>query len=332
MQTSLFTKSSSPLATGRQLPQHPKMCLSYILNPSQTGQTVTTVGQLVVPVPAPVHLPKEAVAGSASSHISRVPELLLEGQLSSRACSPSLSIPDISVGLLPYPPSPIPHSSTSPEIPSIASSVSSNSDQPNIDHGSSNGFITCPTMNGRWRESTNLGDHQPIRPPPLSSSAIPPRAFNSSPNSPVANLQSHEIDITPTPLTVIHQPIPQHPYVLNPSSPVGGGEETRPNLVVARKPVEIPSSRSPSPTLSAFTSDTQHSPHDQSPILSPATTPPSSPPPIPPPMADLPNMMEPLQLLPWEGPPPPGLDPRNYREYQRAGVHWMLGQIFGTDI
>ncbi|GJJ10109.1 hypothetical protein Clacol_004335 [Clathrus columnatus] len=357
MQASLFTSPSSPPVKGRQLPQHPKMRLSYILNPSPpTSQT--TVHRPVIPAPVPI--PAEAASESAALHDSSQAETSSRSRLGSPSlldAEDSISTPlipefltDSLPNLLHYTPLAL-HGSTTPEIPPIVtsipglsdravpSSISSNSNhQLDHDHDASNSFSTGPLMNQEGTELTSLGNRHPIHLPPLRSPFVSPHALNFPANSHISNPQSHVVDVTSSSLTAILQPIPQHPkmtlsYILNPSSPTG------PKLVIPNS-VHATNSRYPSPaqseseSCSSITSDfhSETRPHDQSPPTSPATTPPSSPQPIHPPMPDLPNMVEPPQLLPWEGPPPPGLDARNHQVYQQAGVHWMLVQIFGSDL
>ncbi|GJJ06783.1 hypothetical protein Clacol_000979 [Clathrus columnatus] len=140
-------------------------------------------------------------------------------------------------------------------------------------------------------------------------------------------------------------------YILNPSPTDNENEETKPEPDDTKR-VPLPTSRSLSPSLSDFEVNSPstfdfnfnaspvHSPyprsdtpsHDESQLPSPATTPPSSPPPVPHAIPDLPQMVQPPQQLPWEGAPPPGLNAATHRAYQRAGVHWMLAEIFGPDI
>ncbi|GJJ06688.1 hypothetical protein Clacol_000883 [Clathrus columnatus] len=357
MPSSFLPKLSSHVATSRQLPQHPKMRLSYILNPSPPTQSTV--------VPAPVPLPAEALLDSPSSHDSSNQHVPSEKPSSSRSSSSLLSQaedlmptfrPDFSESenLLPYCLSshlpPRHHVSTSPEVPSIASSVSepsSNSLPSPVScnsipghynyHESSNAFPKSSVMNQAWDESTSLGDPRPICPLSRCSSPL----LKIPPNTPVVSPQSCKTNVPPSSPTVIRQPVPQHPkmrlsYILNPPSPT----TIRPEL--ADPPYA--DSRSPSPTRSEYclsslsdspvkrsTVITLQTPDDGSPLASPVTTWRSSLLPISTIVPDLPLIMvEPPQLLPWEGPPSQGLNSRNHRAYPRAGVHWML--IFGSDI
>ncbi|GJJ10688.1 hypothetical protein Clacol_004915 [Clathrus columnatus] len=358
MPTPLFTKPSLPVATNRQLPQHPKMRLSYILNPS----TPTRQNIIVQPiVSASVPIPEEAASASPSFQDAEEHGLPLGSPSSSRSRSPSLSewqniiptpIPDIAA-LSPHPlpdtSATLNQGSASPEIHSItpvapellSSSVSSNSHQELRDHDLGDAFATRSVMNQPWDE-LSLRVCRQISPIPLRCTVVPTSVLNIPPISPVFNPQSHSINVTPSSETLIRQPIPQHPkmrlsYILNPSSP------TTPRPELAEPPHA--ESRSPSSTISEYglsslidspvdnrstVLTTLHTLHDESPLASPVTTPSSSPPPIAPTVPDLPTtLVEPPQVLPWEGTPPPGLNPQNHRVYQRGGVHWMFGPDIG---
>ncbi|GJJ16057.1 hypothetical protein Clacol_010336 [Clathrus columnatus] len=320
MPSSLFTKPSVHVATTRQLPQHPKMRLSYILNPS-TPTTQTNDVHPGVPESSPPSA--EAASGSPSFHDY---EFQSHRPGSSRSCSPAseeLIAPSfISPDVLPFSlSSPATHhGSTSPDIPSNASPVtvpqpphrslpsliSSNSNAHlSQHHDSSHAFATGSAMNKGWNESPSLGHGRPIRPLPRCSPPAPTRCLNLATDGVVIKPQSHSTNSPPSSPTIIHEP-PQHPkmrlsYILNPPSPT----TTRPKL--ADSPHA--ESRSPSPTISEYClsslSDspvhrlTVLPPPDDESLASPVTTPPSSPPPVPTIVPDLPLIMvEPPQLLP----------------------------------
>ncbi|GJJ10207.1 hypothetical protein Clacol_004433 [Clathrus columnatus] len=300
MSASLPKEPSSPVTTPRQHAQCPQMCPSYIITLSPT----TTQTMVVQPVlPEPVHLSEEPVSN------------------------------DLSFDSLRY-----------------SLSYNSNNTARNY-HDSRNALGTPSPMNRSATELSSLPDRSAIHP---SSLHFHPQSCNLNilPENSLLHPESQSADGTPSSSMIIGQPLPQHPkmmlsYILNPSSPVSEKAETpEPNPVLAH------TSRSPSPTLSGSEVSspstslfningspvlTRHPgldspPHDGSQLSSPTTTPPSSPPPIPQPVPDLPQMVQPPQLLPWEGPPPPGLNPANHQAYQQGGVHWMLAQIFGADI
>ncbi|GJJ06773.1 hypothetical protein Clacol_000969 [Clathrus columnatus] len=377
MSSSLFTKPSPPVTTSRQLPQHPKMCLSYILNPAP--QTQTTVAKSVVPEQA--LLPEDSISEFPSS-----PCLSDVGIVVTPLCVPDLSADLVGSFLShnPTPPSPTTSDqqlagksqscSYSPSVfgpgdikspssflvpdPSfdlLHDSLSSDPYNPPKYHDCGSALDTPSSMNRGGIGLPNLAVGSAILD---SSCPLSPhlRDLNTLPDSSPMHQEFHSTNEKPSSSTVISQPLLQHPkmalsYILNPNPMVDKYEETK--LEPADpKPVPPRMSRSPSPSLSEsevsspVTSDfnfhgspvlsqyprSDTPPPNESQLSSPATTPPSSPRPIPHTIPDLPQMVQPPQHLPWEGAPPPGMNPRDHRAYQRAGVHWMLAEIFSPDI
>ncbi|GJJ06779.1 hypothetical protein Clacol_000975 [Clathrus columnatus] len=363
MSSSLFTKPSPPVTTSRQLPQHPKMRLSYILNPAP--QTQTTVVESVVPEEVP--LPEQPVS-DVDVPSSPYSSDLIRSTLLYDPTLHSLSGGDHELSFTTQPPSrsgsssllasedlvPLPDSLA----PDLASDLTTNllfnpNRSPEIYHDSRKVLGTPSTMNRDGNELMFTPDRSAICHSSLHISPLQHRDLNALLNNSLPPSKSQNINVPPSSSAAISQPLPQHPkmalsYILNPSPTVN---ETKPNLDDP-KPVPPRMSRSPSPSLSEsevsspVTSDfnfhgspvlSQYPrsgtpPPNESQLSSPATTPPSSPRPIPHTIPDLPQMVQPPQHLPWEGAPPPGMNPRDHRAYQRAGVHWMLAEIFGPDI
>ncbi|GJJ06699.1 hypothetical protein Clacol_000894 [Clathrus columnatus] len=404
MSTSLPNKPSSPLETRRKLPQHPKMRLSYILNPYPPTQPA-----VIQPVePEPVPLREQPVSGCPSSQYLSdfgdmvtsplIPDLssdFIGSSLLPNATAPSpdssghelpvllpsrdllstsSSIPDLSTNLSPYSlihPHPYHRSGSSPSensrslfqapislLPCLEPDSSSESTQYSVLYNSINGpenyhdsrsaLGTNSFMNPDSTELQISHDRSSIYPPLFRPSPLQPHDPNTVPHDSLPHPEPHP---TPSSLTTMCHPKMELLYILNPSTTVNEHEVTTPEFV-EQNSVPSPTSRSPSPTvsdseLSSSSTSFFHRnrspdhtrqprlnspPHDESTAPSPATTPPSSPPPVPHVIPDLPQMVQPPQLLPWEGPPPQGLNARNHQAYQRAGVHWMLAEIFGPDI
>ncbi|GJJ09182.1 hypothetical protein Clacol_003404 [Clathrus columnatus] len=333
MPASLFTKPSSPLLTRRQVPQHSKMRLSYILNSSPPPQT--TVVQPVVS--GPVSLLKEPVSDFPSSpcssgfgdaittlFISNLESDLIVGSSalynppppsrtssphelpheSHRSCYPSLLA---SEDLIPPPNSFVPALSSD----SLRHSLLYN---PN---NYQNSLGVFSPMNGG--ATPILRDCSVIHPALHVLPPLQPSDLNILPNNSLPHPESRSTGATPFSSTITHRAIPQHPTTVFPNQPssLNEQEETVPGLVELN-PIPTSTSRSPSPTLSDspvsspstslfhFNGSPNHTPHplldspchNESQLPSPATTPPSSPPPVPHPSPDLPQMVQPAQLLP----------------------------------
>ncbi|GJJ12751.1 hypothetical protein Clacol_006996 [Clathrus columnatus] len=252
------------MAERQALPQHPKMTLSYILNP----------------------------AAPAMSH---------EIKRHSRSPSPLSSSTDFATES----PTSLQHTliSSVPDIPSISLEPVPNSPL----------SMNCPTSPSSSPSSSPFLSRFERLPPPLfvpdfSFDHLPYSLIYESADSPEA-ASRNLADIR---FRSVRVQCPIRPPSVDEPSPSNGSD-----------------SRCTSPLSSIDLHHNPDTPEDEIILASPITTPPSSPP-----LSadrDTFDIVEPPQMLSWEGPPPPGLTERNHAGYQRAGVHWMLAQIFGSE-